>query len=72
MVKNRKYLDMTARLEHRSIGDVMRYGTMDAGLNYYFNGHRMKLQTDWIALMPYNFDFGEAAHVVHLQLDVTF
>jgi hypothetical protein len=32
-----------------------------AGLNYYFNGHRMKLQTDWIALMPYNFDFGEAA-----------
>jgi hypothetical protein len=43
-----------------------------AGLNYYFNGHRMKLQTDWIALMPYNFDFGEAAHVVHLQLDVTF
>ena len=34
---DRKYLDMTARLEHRSIGDVMRYGTMDAGLNYFFS-----------------------------------
>lgn len=43
-----------------------------AGLNYYFNGHRMKLQTDWIALMPHDFAFREAAHVVHLQLDVTF
>ena len=36
-LKDRKYLDMTARLEHRSIGDIMRYGTMDAGLNYFFS-----------------------------------
>jgi hypothetical protein len=43
-----------------------------AGLNYYFNGHKMKLQADWIALMPGDFDFGRAAHVAHLQLDVTF
>jgi hypothetical protein len=43
-----------------------------AGLNYYFNGHRMKLQADWIALMPHDFDFQQAAHAVHLQLDVTF
>jgi hypothetical protein len=43
-----------------------------AGLNYYINGHRMKLQTDWIALMPRNFAFDRAEHIVHLQLDVTF
>jgi hypothetical protein len=36
-LKERKYLDMTARLEHRSIGDVMRYGAMSAGVNYYFS-----------------------------------
>ena len=43
-----------------------------AGVNYYFNGHRMKLQTDWIALMPHDFAFRRAQHIVHLQLDVTF
>ena len=36
-LKERKYLDMTARLEHRSIGDIMRYGTMSAGINYFFS-----------------------------------
>lgn len=36
-LKDRKYLDMTARLEHRSIGDVMRYGTMFGGINYFFS-----------------------------------
>jgi hypothetical protein len=36
-VKERKYLDMTARLQHRSIGDVMRYGTMCGGINYFFS-----------------------------------
>lgn len=35
-VKNRKFLDLTARLEHRSIGDLMRYGVMCAGGNYFF------------------------------------
>jgi len=42
------------------------------GLNYYINGHRMKLQADWIALMPRDFGFRRAEHIVHLQLDVTF
>jgi hypothetical protein len=36
-LKERKYLDMTARLTHRSIADVMRYGTMNAGINYFFS-----------------------------------
>lgn len=43
-----------------------------AGLNYYFNKHWLKLQGDWIARMPHDFDFGRADHVVHVQLDVTF
>jgi hypothetical protein len=43
-----------------------------AGLNYYFNGHRLKVQADWIARMPRDFDFGVADHVTHLQLDATF
>jgi phosphate-selective porin OprO and OprP len=45
---------------------------LGAGVNYYFNGHKLKLQADWIALLPGDFDFGRAAHVAHLQLDVTF
>ncbi|HEY6558504.1 MAG TPA: hypothetical protein VI072_14580 [Polyangiaceae bacterium] len=43
-----------------------------AGLNYYFSGHRLKLQADYIARMPSDFDFGVADHVTHLQLDATF
>jgi hypothetical protein len=42
------------------------------GINYYVNGHRMKIQADWIALMPHDFAFASADHIVHLQLDVTF
>jgi len=42
------------------------------GLNYYFNDHRLKLQADWIARMPYNFDMSGADHVVHAQVDATF
>ena len=42
------------------------------GLNYYVNGHRMKLQADWIALAPPDFDLGDAQHVAHVQLDATF
>ena len=36
-LKDRKYLDMTARLRHRSLADVMRYGTMSGGTNYFFS-----------------------------------
>jgi len=43
-----------------------------AGVNYYFNGHWLKLQGDWIARMPRDFDFQRADHVFHAQLDVTF
>ena len=43
-----------------------------AGVNYYFNGHWMKLQADWIAHMASGFEFSQADHVTHLQLDVTF
>jgi hypothetical protein len=43
-----------------------------AGINYYFNSHKLKLQADYIARMPGDFDFGVANHVTHLQLDATF
>jgi phosphate-selective porin O/P len=42
------------------------------GLNYYINGHQFKIQTDWIAKVPTESDFDDAAHVAHLQLDATF
>jgi hypothetical protein len=43
-----------------------------AGLNYYFNFHWLKVQADWIARMPRDFNFERALHVVHVQLDATF
>lgn len=42
------------------------------GANWYFNGHRMKLQASWLARTPTTFDFSAAEHVVQTQLDVTF
>ncbi|UQA56580.1 OprO/OprP family phosphate-selective porin [Polyangium aurulentum] len=45
---------------------------LGVGLNYYFNKHRLKLQADWIARMPYGLDFDAASHVAHVQLDATF
>ncbi len=42
------------------------------GANYYINGHQFKIQTDWIAKVPTDSDFDDAAHVAHLQLDATF
>lgn len=45
---------------------------LGAGLNYYVNGHRLKVQADWIALAPPELDLGEAQHVAHLLLDATF
>jgi mono/diheme cytochrome c family protein len=45
-LKDRKYLDMTARLQHRSIGDVMRYGTMFGGINYFFSATRQVREQD--------------------------
>jgi len=43
-----------------------------AGVNYYFNKHRFKLQADWIARMPHDFDFSVAENTGHVQVDVTF
>ena len=42
-VKDRKYLDLTARLRHRSIGDLMRYAAMCAGTNYFFSSAASQL-----------------------------
>jgi hypothetical protein len=39
-----------------------------AGLNYYFNGHLLKLQADWAT----RFGAAEPIHLAHLQLDATF
>lgn len=43
-----------------------------AGLNYYVNGHRFKLQADWLARTRRDFQFDEVDQVVHAQLDATF
>lgn len=49
-----------------------RPNEIGAGVNYYVNGHRLKLQADWIARAPSDFDFSKANHVVHVQADATF
>jgi hypothetical protein len=43
-----------------------------AGLNYYINGHKLKVQADWIARMPSTFVISDASHIMHLLLDATF
>lgn len=45
---------------------------LGAGVNYYLNDHRLKVQADWIARMPPDFDFSRADHLVHILLDATF
>jgi hypothetical protein len=34
-VRDRRYLDLTARLTHRSVADIARYGSMCWGSNYF-------------------------------------
>ena len=41
-------------------------------LNYFLNGHRMKLQTTWLGRMPHDFDARIADHAVCVLFDVTF
>ena len=36
-VRDRRYLDMTARLMHRSVDDIARYGSMCWASNYFFS-----------------------------------
>lgn len=43
-----------------------------AGINYYVNSHRLKVQADWIARVPDHFEFAKANHVVHVLADATF
>jgi hypothetical protein len=35
-VRDRRYLDLTARLRHRSLADIARYGSMCPSFNYFF------------------------------------
>jgi phosphate-selective porin OprO and OprP len=51
----------------RSRGQELAFGA-----NYYVNGHKMKLQADWVARMPHGFVFERAEYLVHVQLDATF
>lgn len=55
------------------VTELDRFGQeVAAGVNYYFNKHRFKVQGDWIARMPHDFDFSVAENTAHLQLDATF
>jgi hypothetical protein len=47
-----------------------RRNELAAGLNWYRNGHRFKVQTTWVALFGRR--FSEAGHTVSTQLDVMF
>lgn len=50
----------------------LRGQEVGAGLNYYINGHKFKVQAGWIARMPRDFAFARADHLVAAQVDVTF
>ncbi len=57
------------------ISELDRLGQETAlGANYYLNGHRFKVQADWIVRTPVGLlpDFSAADHLLHLQLDLTF
>lgn len=49
-----------------------RGNELATGLNYYLNGHKLKLQTDWIARMPPGFVLDKADHLFHFLIDGTF
>ncbi len=62
-----------ARMDPKFVKELDAKGQeVGLGLNWYLNGHRLKVQADWIALMPHDFAFAKAEHVGHLQLDATF
>jgi hypothetical protein len=68
---SRMYAD--ADTDPAFVDEVRRRGReLGAGVNYYFNGHKLKLQTDWIARMPPGGKLTAADHVVHFQVDATF
>lgn len=43
-----------------------------AGVNYYFNGHRMKAQATWVARTRADMDLSAADHMAAVQMDATF
>ncbi|MBX3250413.1 MAG: hypothetical protein KF901_24775 [Myxococcales bacterium] len=52
---------------------LARYGgELVLGANVYFNGHKLKLQADWVARMPPTFSMEAADHTLHVLLDATF
>ena len=55
------------------LSEVKRRGSEVAGgLNYYFNGHRMKAQATWVARTNSELDLGKADHSMVAQIDATF
>jgi hypothetical protein len=61
------------RTDPRFITESIELGQeIGGGLAYYINGHRFKLQADWIARTTHDFDLDRADHVMHVQLDATF
>jgi hypothetical protein len=65
--KARAHADPTLRSEADRRGQEM-----GAGVNYYVNGHKFKLQTSWIARTSTDFDFRQATHGLYALLDATF
>jgi hypothetical protein len=60
-----------AGTDPRLVEQVASQGrTVAVGLNRYFNGHALKVQTDWG--WTYGNDFDRGRHVARLQLDATF
>jgi hypothetical protein len=43
-----------------------------AGVNYYLNDHRLKIQAGWVGRTPTDFDFSRAEHVASVLVDATF
>lgn len=55
------------------ITDINKRGSeLAGGLNYYFNGHRMKAQATWVARTNADLALDEADHSVAAQIDATF
>ncbi|HSC86570.1 MAG TPA: porin [Polyangiaceae bacterium] len=41
------------------------------GISYYLNGHKMKIQADYVARMPSGLQFDRAQQLAHLLFDIT-
>jgi Phosphate-selective porin O and P len=60
-------------IEPAFINDVNRRGNeLAGGLNYYFNGHRMKAQATWVGRTNADLALGKADHLAVVQVDATF